>query len=109
LKTGFSYTPELLSNSGIAYYNLYWEDLTVPSFALTIKICQLIHFHVVQGGIERSNKIFIHCHAGKGRTAIIAASYLLWCGIAKTSEDAIQKCKQARKKMFSGFGDSKKH
>ena len=30
-KIGFSYTPEKLSDKGIAYYNFYWKDLTVPS------------------------------------------------------------------------------
>ena len=30
-KIGYSYTPELLSNGGVAYYNFHWKDLTTPS------------------------------------------------------------------------------
>lgn len=26
-RTGFAYTPEILMNNGIQYYNFYWKDL----------------------------------------------------------------------------------
>ena len=55
-RTGFSYDPETFMNSGIQYYNLYWEDLTTPKHDKTIKICQIMHHIVVRGGSERKNK-----------------------------------------------------
>lgn len=89
-KVGFSYTPELLMNNGIQFYNMYWEDLTKPTFEMAIRICQIMHHVVVQGGAERKNKLLVHCHAGQGRTAIIIGSYLLYSGLAKTATEAIQ-------------------
>ena len=38
-KTGFSYDPEVFMNAGIAYFNLYWEDLTAPRFEKCLQIC----------------------------------------------------------------------
>lgn len=38
-KTGFSYTPELLMNKGIQYFNMYWKDLKLPSHETTMSIC----------------------------------------------------------------------
>lgn len=35
-KTGFSYTPELLMNNGISYFNFHWKDLTNPTFELLL-------------------------------------------------------------------------
>jgi protein-tyrosine phosphatase len=36
------------------------------------------------------NKIFVHCHAGMGRTAIVCCSYLIFAGIATSGQDAIK-------------------
>ena len=49
-KTGFSYTPEFLMNNHIQYYNTYWKDLKLPSHEITLKIVQIIHKIVVDGG-----------------------------------------------------------
>jgi hypothetical protein len=49
-KVGFSYTPELLMNNGIQYYNFYWKDLGVPKHEVTIRIMQIMHHIVLQGG-----------------------------------------------------------
>ena len=99
-KTGFSYTPELLMNNQIQYYNFYWKDLTTPSHQITIKICQIMHHIVINGGPERKNKMLVHCHAGQGRTAIITGAYLVYSNLAKDAEDAIIKCRKGRPKMF---------
>ena len=48
--TGFSYTPELLMNEGIQYYNFYWKDLQTPDHKMTLRICQIMHLIIVGGG-----------------------------------------------------------
>ena len=99
-KIGFSYTPENLMQKGIAYYNMYWKDLSTPEHETTIKIVQIMHHHVVQGGLYRKNKVLVHCHAGQGRTAIIIGAYLLYSGIAFSSREAIDMCRAERPKLF---------
>ena len=34
-------------------------------------------------------RVFVHCHAGMGRTAQVIAVYLCFSGMAKTAQDAI--------------------
>ena len=99
-RTGFSYDPETFMNSGIQYFNLLWEDLTIPNHEKTIKICQIMHHIIVRGGNERKNKILVHCHAGQGRTAIIIGAYLLYSYIAKNADEAIRISQDGRSKLF---------
>lgn len=42
-------------------------------------------------------RIFVHCHAGTGRTALIIAAYLYYSGMASSGEDAVAKVKAQRK------------
>lgn len=86
-KIGFSYDPELINNAGIAYFNPYWEDLTLTSFTKVLSICQLMDNFVKRAP---GNKVFVHCHAGMGRTAIVCCSYLIFAGIATSGQDAIK-------------------
>ena len=81
-KIGFSYTPEILMRNRVEYYNMYWKDLSTPSHETTVKIVQLMHKSIIEGGPERRNKVLVHCHAGQGRTAIIIGAYLLYGGIS---------------------------
>lgn len=39
--------------------------------------------------VQKGKRVLVHCHAGMGRTAIICASYLVYCGKAKTGQEAI--------------------
>lgn len=41
--------------------------------------------------------MFVHCHAGMGRTAIVCAGYLIYSGIAKSAQDAIASMQTQRK------------
>lgn len=36
------------------------------------------------------NKVFVHCHAGTGRTAIVCTAYLIYAGIADSAKHAIK-------------------
>lgn len=92
-KTGFSYTPEDLMKGGIKYFNMHWKDLKVPDHNTTMRLCQLIHHLIVQGGPKRKNKVLVHCHAGQGRTAIIIGAYLMYAGLAWSPSEAIAQSK----------------
>ena len=39
---------------------------------------------------DPSNVIAVHCKAGKGRTGLFIASYLLHCGFCRNANDAIR-------------------
>lgn len=97
-KTGFSYTPELLMNSQISYFNCYWKDLTHPKFDQLLNIVQVMEFVIKQGG-----KVLVHCHAGQGRTAILIGAYLIYSGLAKDDQDAIVQTRKGRPKCFSKY------
>jgi hypothetical protein len=45
---------------------------------------------------KKGQRIFVHCHAGQGRTGIVCASYLFYAGIAPNADAAIQLFKQQR-------------
>lgn len=81
---GFSYDPELLSNAGIAYFNCYWQDLTLPDANTIKRICLQMDMFV-----KRGQRVLVHCHAGMGRTAIICASYLVYSGECQDGEEAV--------------------
>ena len=51
--------------------------------------------------IKNGGKILVHCHAGQGRTALVIAAYLLYCGLAKDDDEAIKLVRKGRKKCFS--------
>jgi hypothetical protein len=44
----------------------------------------------------KGKRIFVHCHAGQGRTGIICASFLFFAGIAKSGEHAVRLFKTQR-------------
>ena len=94
-------------NNGIQYFNTYWKDLKTPSNEVTVKIVQLIHKIIVEGGPHRSKKVLVHCHAGQGRTAIIIGAYLLYSGIATTGVEAVSLSKKGRPKLFSNSYNTK--
>lgn len=96
LKTGFSYTPELLMNAGISYFNFYWKDLTNPTFERLLNITQVMDFVIKNGG-----KVLVHCHAGQGRTALVIGAYLIYSGIARNAAESIKLTRLNRPKCFS--------
>lgn len=85
LENGFSYDPEKFMNAEIKYYNFLIQDMESPSITTLINIMQLMH-----GALIKKNRIFfIHCHAGRGRTGLLIASYLLWSQRFMTAKEAI--------------------
>jgi hypothetical protein len=72
-RSGFSYMPEELYNSGLFFYNYGWPDMKIPSIDLMVNIVKIFCFTIESGG-----KVAVHCHAGYGRTGIAIACYLIY-------------------------------
>ena len=89
---GFSYDPEVFQANGIATFNWFWEDLTCPDYDKVLMACQnMSRFDKMGKGI------FVHCHAGTGRTGLVIASYIYYSGLANSGYDAVFKVKSQRK------------
>ena len=55
---------------GIAHYDLYFDDCTVPSNAIVLEFLRHVE-SVIDGG----GKVAVHCKAGLGRTGTLIAIY----------------------------------
>jgi hypothetical protein len=51
-----------LLHSTVFFYNFYWQDMTVPSLELMMRVVQVISFTVN----DKRRKVSVHCHAGLG-------------------------------------------
>lgn len=66
------------------YFSLPVLDLTEPDAEIRAKACAIIRDHIAQG------PIFIHCLLGLGRSAHIAAAWLLASGRCADADDAVK-------------------
>ena len=89
--SGFSYLPETLMQHSIQYLHAGWQDMGVPNLASVLKIAQMMHRAIT---CER-RKVAVHCHSGLGRTGLVLACYMVFCGQHSAAE-AIAKTRQGR-------------
>ena len=51
---------------------------------------------------DEENVVAIHCKAGKGRTGLVVAAYLVHCGLAKSADEALAIFAQKRTRNEKG-------
>ncbi|KAG9284695.1 hypothetical protein G9A89_002926 [Geosiphon pyriformis] len=71
-----------------------------PPFAMIEPLCADIQKYLSE---NTENTAVIHCKAGKGRTGTIICCYLLYVGICKTSDEAMQVFAQKRSRAGRGL------
>jgi protein-tyrosine phosphatase len=82
---------------GEGYYNLPILDLTLPALATLERAAAIIAEASRHGGV------YVHCAIGYGRTAVVAAAYLLASGRAGDVQSALEQvCAARRGSVFSG-------
>eukprot|EP01015_Nassula_variabilis_P012096 TRINITY_DN19807_c0_g1_i1.p1 TRINITY_DN19807_c0_g1~~TRINITY_DN19807_c0_g1_i1.p1 ORF type:complete len:214 (-),score=30.48 TRINITY_DN19807_c0_g1_i1:38-679(-) len=71
---GLSYLPEEeFFKHGIFFYNMGWKDHNITNYEFLLKLIDLVHFALTTG-----DKVAVHCHAGRGRTAILICAWLIY-------------------------------
>ena len=94
IDSGFSYSPSIFIAEGIKVKCSGWADLTSPnSFDFMLDIVKDMIYTI---DVEKKD-VFVHCHAGNGRTGLVNACFLIFkYGIS--SNDAIQIIREKRYK-----------
>ena len=75
--------PERPALRGAGYHNVPILDLTLPDVATLDRAVRVIAHAMPRGAV------YVHCALGYGRTAVIAAAYLLASGHAATVDAAV--------------------
>jgi protein-tyrosine phosphatase len=81
---------------GIRYYNFPIPDFTAPPEKLVKIILDSIDLNLQSG-----SKVFVHCHAGIGRTGTLVGCWLAWHGT--TGQAALGRLSRLRSQTPSWF------
>lgn len=93
--SGFSYYPEEFSDHGIYFFNFGWKDMTAASTDVILRIVKQMSFSLTNG-----SKVAVHCHAGRGRTGLIIAAWLIFHD-NMSAKDAVKHIRLRRKDAIS--------
>mmetsp|Transcript_14190 Transcript_14190/g.9955 ORF Transcript_14190/g.9955 Transcript_14190/m.9955 type:complete len:88 (+) Transcript_14190:725-988(+) len=83
-------------NNGISFFNFHWKDMTLTNNNMILSIC-----HQIDVFIQKGQNVFVHCHAGLGRTATVIAAYLVYSAMAKDGFDSVRILKEQRTGSFN--------
>ena len=72
-QSGLSYLPEEFYDHGIFFYNFGWRDHQSTQVSVLLRILKTLDFAMLDG-----KKIAVHCHAGRGRTAVVICGWLIY-------------------------------
>jgi len=89
--SGFSYFPEEFYENGIYFFNFGWRDMTATSPDVILKIVKQMSFSLANG-----DKVAVHCHAGRGRTCMIIAAWMIY-NDNMSAKEAIRHVRSKRK------------
>ena len=76
---------------GEGYHNLPMLDLTLPDLETLRRAVAMIDDAARDGSV-----VYLHCALGYGRTAVVAAAYLLWTRRALTVDQAVDAVRTCR-------------
>jgi len=94
-QSGFSYLPEEFYDHGIYFFNFGWRDMTATSTDVILKILKQMSFILGNG-----DKIAVHCHAGRGRTGMVIAAWMIY-NDGMSAKEAIKIVRNNRKDSIS--------
>ena len=93
---GFSYSPSIFVREGIHVEIYGWKDMDVPdSLDFMLKIVKEMTYTIQ----HQQKKVLVHCHAGKGRTGVAVACYLIF-KYDVNAEEAVKMVRSRRAKCI---------
>ena len=93
--SGYSYNPSLFSSEGIKVKLAGWRDLSPESNDFMLDIVKEMTYTIK---VEHK-KVYVHCHTGNSRTAIVIGCYMIYNNKSKAI-DACELAKHYREKFF---------
>ena len=95
-QSGYSYTPSLFSTEGINVKLCGWKDMDVPdSLYFMLDIVKEMVFTID----TEKKRVLVHCHAGKGRTGVVIACFLIF-KYHISADESIKKVREKRPKCI---------
>lgn len=73
MSSGLSYLPSEFYQQKIQFYNFGWRDHETTDILTLIKIIKTMDYV-----LSKKRKVAVHCHAGRGRTALVICGYLMF-------------------------------
>ena len=102
-RNGFSYNFFDFESQGILVKLAGWRDMSVPdSFNMLLDVVKSMHQLIEQ----TEQKVYVHCHAGYGRTGTVIASYLVFAKKVSAAE-AIEIVRGKRPKSIQNKDQAK--